>query len=181
MLGLTHHYEARALVQAPMNEVFSYMDDPLRLSSHMSKSSWMMGGGQMEIELDSGRGQNVGSRIRLAGKVFGIRLSVEEVVAERNPPHRKVWGTIGSPRLLAIGRYRMGFEVAPQGTGTLLRVHIDYALPESAPARWFGYLLGRCYARWCARRMVNDGVKHFALLSREQPILSSSSPQRGIR
>lgn len=181
MSGLTHHYEASALVQAPMDEVFTYVDDPTRLSSHMSKSSWMMGGGQMEIELDSGRGQNVGSRIRLAGKVFGMRLSVEEVVTERNPPHRKVWETIGSPRLLVIGRYRMGFEVTPQENGALLRVYIDYALPESAPVRWFGYLLGRCYARWCTRRMVNDAVKHFALLSREQLSISSSSPQRRVR
>jgi hypothetical protein len=138
MSGLTHHYETSALVQAPMDEVFTYVDDPTRLSSHMSKSSWMMGGGQMEIELDSGRGQNVGSRIRLVGKVFGMRLSVEEVVTERNPPHRKVWQTIGSPRLLVIGHYRMGFEIGSPDNGSLLRVHIDYALPESAPSRWFG-------------------------------------------
>jgi Polyketide cyclase / dehydrase and lipid transport len=181
MLGLTHHSEARALVQASIAEVFTYVDDPTRLSSHMSKSSWMMGGGQMKIELDSGRGQNVGSRIRLAGKVFGMRLSLEEVVTERNSPHRKVWETIGSPRLLVIGRYRMGFEVTPQGNGALLRLYIDYALPESPPARWCGYLLGRCYARWCARRMVNDAVKHFALLSRKQLSIDSSSPQRRVR
>ena len=85
MSGLAHHYEASALVQAPMEKVFAYVDDPTRLASHMSKSSWMMGGGQMEIELDSGRGQNVGSRIRLAGKVFGMQLSVEEVVTKRSP------------------------------------------------------------------------------------------------
>ena len=51
-----------------MDEVFTYVDDPTRLSSHMSKSSWMMGGGQMEIELDGGRGHNVGSRIRFLAK-----------------------------------------------------------------------------------------------------------------
>jgi hypothetical protein len=181
MSGLTDHYEASALVQAPMGEVFAYLDDPTRLSSHMSKSSWMMGGGQMEIELDSGRGQNVGSRIRLAGKVFGMRLSVEEVVTERRPPHLKVWETIGAPRLLVIDRYRMGFEVTPRRNGALLRVYINYALPESAPARWFGYLLGRCYARWCTRRIVNDAVKHFVLLSSEQLSTSSSSPQRRLR
>lgn len=180
MSGPTHHYEASAVLQAPVDEVFTYVDDPTRLSSHMSKSSWTMGGGKMEIELDSGRGQNVGSRIRLAGKVFGMQLSVEEVVTERNPPHRKVWETIGSPRLLVIGRYRMGLEVTPQENDALLRVYIDYALPESEPVRWFGYLLGRCYARWCTRRMVNDAVKHFALLSREQPRMSSSSPQRRV-
>ena len=39
MSELAHHYEASALVQAPMDEVFTYVDDPARLSSHMSESS----------------------------------------------------------------------------------------------------------------------------------------------
>ena len=178
MSGLAHHYETSALVQAPMDQVFAHVDDHTRLSSHMSRFSWMMGGGQMKIEIDSGHGQKVGSRIRLAGKVFGMRLSVEEVVTEPDPPHRKVWETTGSPRLLVIDRYRMGFEVTPQENGALLRVYIDYALPESAPARWFGYLLGRYYARWCTQRMVDDAVKHFAT---SEQIVSSPAPQRGVQ
>jgi hypothetical protein len=124
----------------------------------------MMGGGRMEIGLDEGHGQRVGSRIRLAGRVFGIVLSVEEIVTERNPPYGKVWETTGSPRLLVIGHYRMGFELSPQGNGSMLRVFIDYALPEKAPARWLGRLFARYYARWCTQRMVNDAVKHFASL-----------------
>ncbi len=175
--GLAHHYETSALVQAPADTVFTYVDDPARLSSHMRESTWMMGGGRMEIEVDSGRGKNLGSRIRLAGNVFGIELSVEEVVTERDPPHRKVWETTGSTRLFVIGQYRMGFAVTPQENGALLRVYIDYALPERAPARWLGYLLGRYYARWCTRRMVRDTVKHFAT---SEQIVSSPSPQRRV-
>jgi len=178
MSGLTHHYEASALVQALMDEVFTYVDDPTRLSSHMSKSSWMMGRGQMEIELDSGRGQNVGSRIRLAGKVFGLRLSLEEVVTERNPPHRKVWETTGTPKLLVIGHYRMGFEIGSQDIASLLRVYIDYSLPHGVLTRWLGYLFGPVYARWCTRRLVKDTVKHFAL--GEQSV-SSRLPQGRVR
>ena len=118
----------------------------------------------METELDEGQGQRVGSRIRLAGRVFGARLSVEEIVTERNPPHRKVWETTGAPKLLVIGPYRMGFEVSPQGNGSMLRVFIEYALPERAPSRWLGRLFGRYYARWCTQRMVDDAVKHFATI-----------------
>ena len=165
MSGLTHHYEASALVPAPMDEVFTYVDDPTRLSSHMSTSSWMTGGGEMEIELDSGRGQTVGSRIRLAGKVFGMRLSVDEVVTERNPPHRKVWETMGH-KTFGYWPLPNGLRGHAAGEWRTSPRYIDYALPERAPARWLGYLLGRCYARWCTRRMVNDAVKHFALLSR---------------
>ena len=156
------HFEASALVGAPADSVFAYADDPARFSSHMSKSSWMMGGGRMLTELDAGRGQIVGSRIRLSGKVFGLELSVEEIVTERVPPQSKAWETTGSPRLLVIEHYRMGFEIAPQENGSLLRVYIDYALPEDLPARWLGVLLGRYYARWCTDQMVRDTVKHFA-------------------
>ena len=116
----------------------------------------------MRVEVDAGLGQKVGSRIRLAGRVCGIELSVEEVVTERNPPFRKVWETIGSPRLLVIGDYRMGFELSPRGSESTLRVFIDYALPESAPAHWLGRLFGRYYAKWCTQQMVDGAVKHFA-------------------
>ena len=115
----------------------------------------------METELDAGRGQKVGSRIRLSGRVFGVELSVEEIVVEREPPRRKVWATTGVPRLLVIGQYRMGFELSPQGNGSMLRVFIEYALPERAPARWLGRLFGRYYARWCTQQMVDDAVEHF--------------------
>lgn len=157
----THHHENSALVRSPAEEVFSYLDDHTRLSSHMSRPSWKMGGGRMETKLDADRGQKIGSRIRLAGRVFGLALSVEEVVTERNPPHRKVWETTGAPKLLVIGHYRMGFELSPQGNGSILRVFIDYAPPKRAPAHWLGRLLGGYYAGWCTRRMVDDAVKHF--------------------
>lgn len=156
------HCESKGLVQAPIDQVFAHIDDHARLSSHMSERSWRTGGGRMETEIDSGRGQKVGSRIRLSGRVFGVGLSVEEIVAERNPPRRKVWETTGTPKLLVIGRYQMGFELAPQGKGSMLRVFIDYALPERGLARWLGRLFGRYYARWCTQQMVDDAVKHFA-------------------
>jgi hypothetical protein len=59
----------------------------------------------------------------------------------------------------------MGFEIEPQGTGSTLRVFIDYALPEAPPVRWLGRLFSRHYARWCTRRMVSDAVTHFAVLN----------------
>jgi hypothetical protein len=90
----------------------------------------------MEVVLDEGRGQKVGSKIRLVGRVFGIELSVDEAVTERNPPYRKVWETTGSPKLLVIGPYRMGFDLSTNENGLMLQVFIDYALPERAPARF---------------------------------------------
>lgn len=158
---LTRRYESKGFVRSTVDRVFSHVDDHSRLSSHMSKPSWKMGGGRMQTELDEGRGKKIGSRICLAGRVFGVAVSVDEIVTERSPPHRKVWETTGAPKLLVMGPYRMGFELSPQGNGSMLRVFIEYVLPERAPARWLGRLFGRYYAKWCTQQMVDDAVRHF--------------------
>src|SRR6266508_1591480 len=157
-----YHYETSAMVRALVEKVFAHMDDHARLTSHMSESSWMTGGGSMQLELDAARDQKIGSWIRLSGKILGVTLAVEEIVTERTRPHRKVWETTGVPRLLVIGRYRMGFEIAPREAGSHVTVFIDYALPEGVLTRWLGYFLGGYYARWCTQRMVADAVRHFA-------------------
>ena len=116
----------------------------------------------MTIELDEGRGRKLGSRIRLAGKAFGIELAVEEVVTQHRPPYTKAWETIGSPKLLIIGAYRMGFELRPRGAHSELRVFIEYELPQGRVARGLGRLFSGVYARWCTRRMAEDAAKYFA-------------------
>lgn len=159
------HEESSALFAVSAEELFAHADDFSRLSSHMSKSSWMMGGGSMAYELDDGRGQKVGSLVRMSGRVLGIALSLEERITERQPPHRKVWATTAPPELLVIGPYQLGFDIGRgvdgSREGTRLRVFIDYDLPEKAPARWLGYLFADIYARWCTRRMVGDAERHF--------------------
>jgi hypothetical protein len=166
-----YHYESSSVVPASADKVFSYADDQTRLSSHMNQSSLKMGGGRMRIDLDSGRGQMIGSHIRLSGHVFGIALAVEEVVTERDPPRRKVWKTMGKPKLLVIGHYSMGFEVTPAQAGSKLRVFIDYALPEEAPFRWLGYLLGKSYAKWCTQQMA-EGVAAYFRSQASAPLVS---------
>jgi hypothetical protein len=158
---LPRHYEGQVLVGAPIEDVFSHIDDHSRLSSHMNRSSWMMGGGRMDIQVDQGRGQQIGSKIRLAGTVCGLRLSVEEIVTERAVPYRKTWETIGQPRLLIIGHYEMGFELSPDSSVSMLRVFINYALPERGWGRWLGIIFANYYARWCTSKMLNDTARHF--------------------
>ena len=155
------HQESSAVVPVSPERVFAFIDDHMRLLSHMSKPSWRMGGGSMTTTHDVGRGQRVGSHIRMNGRVFGLALWLHEVVIEREPPTRKVWETVGPPRLLVIGSYRMGFEATSQGSGTRLRVFIEYMLPVTWPARWFGRLFSGYYARWCTQSMVDDTDSHF--------------------
>jgi hypothetical protein len=156
------HEEADGVVATEAPALFDYLDDPARLSAHMGRRSWRMGGGRMDLTLDAARGREVGARIRLAGRAFGLALSLDEVVVERQPGAAKAWETIGEPRLRVIGPYRMGFAVVPAETGANLRVFLDYALPSGWPDRWLGRLLAPAYARWCVRTMVADAVARFA-------------------
>ena len=153
------HYEESMLITANPNAVFEYVDDHKRFSSHMSKSSWMMGGGRMDASVDEGQGQKMGSHIILSGKAFGIPLSLDEVVTLYNPPRAKAWKTVGEPKLLIIGSYSMGIEIKPQNLDSQLLVYINYDLPKTNV--WLGYLLSGFYAKWCVRQMINGARDEF--------------------
>ena len=102
------------------------------------------------------QGRVVGSHIRLRGKVLGIHLFLDEVVTQHEPPYRKTWQTVGTAKLLVVGHYRMGLEITAETYGSRLRVFIDYELPTALSTRWFGYLFGGVYAKWCVRQMLQS-------------------------
>lgn len=148
-------------IRAPADKLFAFLDDHKNLSKHMSKSSWMMLGSHMEIYLDGAEAHELGSKFGFKGAILRLPLSVDEVVTRREPPGIKVWQTIGEPHLWVIGRYRMGFEITPEGGVTRLQVFIEYARPRAALGQLLGRLFGSSYARWCTRRMVKDAERHF--------------------
>ena len=144
-------------VKVEASQLFDHLDDQSKLSSHMTRRSPMMGGGRMTYEFDGDRGQAVGSVIRMTGSAFGISLFVEEVVTERVPPLRKRWRTVGTPRLMILESYEMGFDISPDQQSSTIEVWISYV------PRWRKGLLGRIarilsahYARWCVQRMLDD-------------------------
>jgi hypothetical protein len=152
-----YHVESQGRLRAPIDRVFARLDGHARLAAHMERRSWRMGWGRLTVHLDAAEGRAIGSRIGIEGRVFGVRLRLIEEVIERIPPTRKTWETVGAPRLLVIGSYRMGFALTPPPAGdedVTLVVFIDYALPERGLPRLLGRLLGRPYARWCTRQMV---------------------------
>lgn len=155
------HNESVALVDASADRVFAYLDDPKALAAHMGKSSVMMMGMRMSMDVNADGGRVMGSKIRMEGRMLGMSLSLEEVITERLVPTRKDWQTIGVPKLLVIAHYRMGFELTRHGEGFQLRVFIDYRLPSEAPGSWPGRLLGGVYARWCTKQMADDAARHF--------------------
>jgi len=88
------HHESSALLNASVEESFAYLDDFRQLSSHMARPSAMMAGSRMAIETDERDGRAVGSKVRMSGSMLGMRLALEEVVVEREPPLRKAWQTL---------------------------------------------------------------------------------------
>ena len=156
-----HSDDATVEVRAGPAALFDYLDDQARLGAHMAKPSMMMMGGGMTYEFDEAKGRAVGSVIKMGGSFLGVRLLVEEVVIERDPPRRKAWETRGQPRILVIGAYRMGFEITPSGDRSNLRVFIEYDHPRSRLGRLLGRAFAPLYARWCVERMADDARLHF--------------------
>ncbi len=155
------HYEESTLIPAPAGIVFAYADDFTNFSSHMNKSSWMMGGGKMKTEVDAGKGQKVGSHIKMSGKVFGINLYLDEAVVIHEVPYHKVWQTVGKINLIVIDQYTLGFEIKPETSGCKIKVFIDYNLPRSLATYWLGLLFGEMYAKWCVQQMINGARENF--------------------
>ena len=158
---MSQRFESVVAIAATPEQVFAHLDDQTRLAAHMERPSAMMGGGRMTYEFDAGRGQVVGSRIRMGGSAFGLSLAVDEVVAERDPPRRKVWRTAGATRLIILDAYDMGFDLEPTATGSRLCVWITYTLPRAGARRLLGLLMAPGYAHWCVGRMARDAVDFF--------------------
>jgi hypothetical protein len=154
------HHVTDTTLAVSAQVAFEYLDDFRKLSAHMEQPSAMMLGSRMEISTDVGGGRAVGSHVRMYGRMLGVRLSLEEVVVEREPPRRKAWDTVEA-RLIVIGHYRLGFELEPRGDKCSLRVFIDYDWPRGAIARLTAALFAKTYAHWCTERMAADARKHF--------------------
>ena len=167
--SLPFHHVSSGPANASVEQVFAFLDDPKAFAAHMGESSMMMLGSRMSIDVDAGGGRVIGSKVRMQGRMLGIRLSLEEVITERQVPAMKVWETIGTPKLLVISHYRMGFDLTRNGASSLVRVFIDYSLPIKPPGSWLGYLLGAVYARWCTRQMVMGAARHFASTTARAP------------
>ncbi len=128
---------------------------------HMSNRSAMMMGGKMDYMFDDAQGRAVGSKITMTGSFAGMGLTVEEVVTVREPPWRKIWETAGTPSLLILTWYRMGFTIKPNASGSELTVALDYRRPCSLLAGLLAWLAAPLYARWCVSRMANDARRKF--------------------
>lgn len=158
------HYEESIQIMASSKEIFDFADEHKNFSSHMNKSSLMLGGGSMITEFDDGGGKTLNSHITMRGKAFGIPLYLDEVITIHEPPFSKEWRTVGNIKLIVIGHYILGFEIIPLNEVSKFRVFIDYDYPESLIGKILCFLLGGAYAKWCVRNMISGVSKHFKVL-----------------
>ncbi len=162
MVGYAKYAETSGRIDASPAEIYEFLDDQSNLSAHMRQSSGMMLGSSMDIHMEPDHTRRVGSKFGFTGRIFGIPLSVAEVVTGREPPVSKTWETTAEPHLWVIGRYMMGFDLAPTASGdTTLRVYIGYDLPTGRFTHLLGSIFGGIYAAWCTRQMVADAQRHF--------------------
>lgn len=156
------HEASSATVRAAPESVFAFLDAHENIAEHMNRPNWAMLGGTMTTSLDNKGGKEIGSVMIVEGKVLGIPISLKEVVIQRVPLRCKRWETMGTPRLIVVGSYRMGFEIEPVATGCRITASIDYDFPRTRLGKLLGSLVGPSYARWCVNRIVEAVVRHFA-------------------
>lgn len=118
------HYEESAVVNADPQIIFAFADNHKNFSSHMDKSSWMMGGGSMNTHIDDKKFQVVGSHIQMNGNVLGIKLFLDEAVTQHEPPFHKEWQTTGNLNLVVIDHYKLGFNIKPENGSFGFTVYI---------------------------------------------------------
>jgi hypothetical protein len=86
---------------------------------------------------------------------MGLTIDFSETVTAYEPGRKKVWHTIGKPRLLIIDAYEMQVLVdSVHSSAARLTIGIDYTLPTRPIWRLAGWLLAGAYSRWCLDSMV---------------------------
>ena len=97
-----------AAIAAPAERVFDYADDIRNLARHMSESRSMpMMGSKLTLEITTPHTTGVGATYRYSGRIMGLTIDFSETVTAYEPGRKKVWHTIGKPRLLIIDAYEM--------------------------------------------------------------------------
>jgi hypothetical protein len=100
--------------------------------------------------------------LRRGGQLPGLPLRVDEIIDTYEPGRKKSWRSVGVPRLLVLGRYRMGFEVCPRADETDVLVYVEW---DPLPG-WRGALLrgaARRYAAWFVDSAVRGAQGAFTL------------------
>ncbi len=154
------HFLSSIEIAASPEEIFSLLDDPRKISSHMEKSSWMMAGSSMKIELDQKKGKELGAEIILRGSMMSIPLFVRERITERQPPNGKFWKQLGFRKCSSSISTGWDLKLNRRAQHLSFR-YLLITVPTALGQHLLGLLFGKVYARWCTEQMAKDAAYHF--------------------
>lgn len=132
-------HENSVLIDAPVEEVFAYVNDPNKLPE------WMVG----MIETRNPAGSGEGLQYEWTYKMVGLQLRGENVVVEYLPDQRAVHQSIGMVESVWTN------IVEPHPGGTKLTIAVEYKFPLA--------ILGRFAEHLTLRR--NEREMRFSLLN----------------
>ena len=144
------------IIHSPPQKVFAFMDDLSKTGMHMTENSMMMMGSKLMLEQLPGPCRGVGATFHWHGKVMGMPVDITETVTKWIEGQEKVWETIGQPKIIILGWYRMILKTKPSKEGTLASLQIDYTQPDGWFYKLLYFLLSRWYCNWCLNNMLND-------------------------
>lgn len=143
------------VIHAAQEDVFSFMDDLSKTGMHMSEKSMMMMGSKLALEHLSGPARGVGAVYHWHGKVMGMRIDITEKITTWIENREKIWETIGRPKIILLGWYRMILKTSAVKEGTLTSLQIDFTPPEGFFYRILYSLFSGWYCNWCLTNMLN--------------------------
>ena len=147
------------IIHSDPEKVFAYMDNIGNTGMHMTKSSIPMMGSKLKLLQLSENATGLDSRYRWFGKMFGLTMDFTIAVTKWIKNKEKIWGTIGKPKMIILGWYKMRLVVSPEEYNTKATLSISYTKPKNIFFRVISFFLAPWYANWCLTNMLQDTKK----------------------
>lgn len=148
--------ERVALYPSPPEKVFQCLDDLSVTGMHMTQSSMMMMGSNLDLKFLSPNQTGLGTTYRWNGKMMGMQMDFTVKVTKWLPGEEKTWETIGESKMIIYSWYRMNLLLKTIPTGTSAKLSISYEKPEGLWNRLLSFFFANWYCRWCLRHMMED-------------------------
>ncbi len=156
-------FQKTIIINATPQSVFEFMDDVRNSGMHMSKDSKAMMGTHLELQLLSKNFSGPETSYRYIGKVMGMTIDFTVVVTRWIQNMEKIWETIGHPKVIVIGWFRMFLKLTPKNGNTSVELGISYEKPKSFFGKILCFFFGSWYAKWCLKNMLNDAKKNLEM------------------
>lgn len=152
-------FQKTIAINAPPETIFAFMDDIHNSGMHMTGRSMAMFGSRLNLEVLSTASTGPDVSYRWKGRIVGLPVDFTVVVKKWIKDVEKVWETIGHPKVIVIGWFRMFLNLTPVDGKTSVTLGITYDRPKGLLGKLLCLLLGPWYAKWCLKKMLRDANK----------------------